>query len=281
MKYFKFLVIGILSILFCILSVLFYAYKIEPNQVNVSHYELNQDSTRNEHFVVVQLSDIEISENYTPEQFSKIVQEVNLLNADIVVFTGDLFSNYGKYHPETKVIDLLSSITARYGKYAILGNNDHGGGARREYDRIMNESGFTVLKNSSSLVTLENGITVFIGGLDDDLLGSPDIETTMQELNNESDYTILLAHEPYLAERALDYPIDLILSGHTHGGQIDFPFIDTSYLLTPLENKYIRGFYQLENRNQTKLYVNSGLGTSRLPFRFLVKPEISVFSIHA
>lgn len=280
MKYIKILFIGILTLSLCGAAILFYAYKIEPNQVTISQYDLNRNDIPQDSLIVVQLSDIEISKNFTPEQFEAVVNKVNSLDADIIVFTGDLFSNYGKYHPETRMIELLDSLQAHYSKFAILGNNDHGGGAIRHYDRIMSESGFTVLKNSSKLISLKNGKSVFIAGLDDDLLGNPDIEITLNELNSQSDYNILLTHEPYLAERAISYPINLILSGHTHGGQIDFPFIDTSLLLTPLENKYIRGFYQFENNIGTQLYVNSGLGTSRLPFRFLVKPEISVFNIY-
>lgn len=266
-------------LLLCGLGILFYSYKIEPASLVVNQIDLDISSL-NEKLVIVQLSDIEISKNYKPNNLKNVVEKVNQLNPDLIVFTGDLFSNYALYKPTTEVITYLSQLDASLGKYAIFGNNDHGGGAVRQYENIMNQSGFTVLKNESQILQLASGETIYMTGLDDDLLGNSNIVDAFVNYDKQSSLNLLLIHEPYLIDHLLDYPYDLALSGHTHGGQIDFPFIDTSLLLSPLENKYLSGLYSFDNQRQTTLYVNHGLGTSRLPLRFMVPPEITVFTLH-
>ncbi|MEF9892714.1 MAG: metallophosphoesterase [Anaerorhabdus sp.] len=278
MKFLRNLVIFFFIILIGGLSILFYSYKIEPTSLVVNHIHLDIP-TLNEKLVIVQLSDIEISKNYLPVNLRKVVEKINSINPDIIVFTGDLFSNYAQYKPTTEVINYLSQLHASIGKYAIFGNNDHGGGAIRAYENIMNESGFNVLMNESQRIEFNSNEIMYITGLDDDLLGNPSIEDAFDKHINQSNFNLLLIHEPYLIDNLLEYPYDLALSGHTHGGQIDFPFIDTSLLLSPSENKYLMGTYNFDNLRQTTLYVNSGLGTSRLPLRFLVPPEITVFTL--
>ncbi len=279
MKFLRTLIKFFFILFFGGLSILFYSYKIEPTSLEVNHIHLDIP-TLNEELVVVQLSDIEISKNYSPQNLKKVIEKINSINPDIIVFTGDLFSNYAQYRPTTDVIHYLSQLQAPLEKYAILGNNDHGGGAIREYENIMNESGFTVLQNKSQLIELTNGEVIYVTGLDDDLLGNPNIDDAFYNYSNQSSFNLLLVHEPYLIDNLLDYPYDLALSGHTHGGQIDFPFIDSSYLLNPLENKYLSGMYTFDNQRRTTLYVNNGLGTSRLPLRFMVPPEITVFTLY-
>ncbi len=268
----------LLLICISIIGVLLYAYKIEPNTIKINSISLNEKTDKK--ITIVQISDIELSKNYTTKQFEKVAYKINELNPDIVFFTGDLFNNYSQYKPYDETIAVLSSINASIGKYAIYGNNDHGGGASKIYDELMTLSGFKVLINNSDVIELNNGECIYIGGIDDELLGTTNIEETFSNWNNTIDYTILLAHEPYLISNFLDYPINLVLSGHTHGGQIDFPFVDRSYLLSEVENKYLNGLFTFDNKYKTLLYVNQGLGTSRLPLRFLVPPEITVFTYY-
>src|SRR5699024_4914351 len=110
----------------------------------------------------------------------------------------------------------------------------------------------------------------------DVMLGKPDLATTLQNANPEL-YTILLAHEPDFADTARDFPIDLQLSGHSHGGQVRFPLL--GHLYTPaFAEKYIQGEYEFTEEDLT-LFVNRGIGTTRLPYRFLCKPEIHEFTL--
>lgn len=165
-------------------------------------------------------------------------------------------------------------MKASIGKYAVWGNHDYGGGAARVYEKVMNAANFTVLKNSGETISLKDGKKLFIGGLDDSLLGNPSVDETLA-YRQRYDYSILLTHEPDVADKFIGTNTQLILAGHSHGGQIRLPFYQVKNVLA---EKYIRGLYELSDH--TKLYVNTGLGTTSIHARMGVPPEISVFQIH-
>lgn len=226
----------------------------------------------------MQISDVEIADDYTPENFGKIVNKINQEKPDLVLFTGDLFSNYNQYHPITAIVQKLSEIKSTYGKYAVYGNKDYGGGAARVYTTVMNQGGFTVLKNSSTTINVGGNSSIWLGGVDDSQLGIPDVQTTVAPDKSNSTYHILMAHEPSLSNGSFN-TVDLILSGHTHGGQIRIPFTNKGLLSDhDGDGGYSSGLYTL--KNNTKLYVNSGIGTSRISARFLVPPQIAVFDLY-
>ncbi len=138
----------------------------------------------------------------------------------------------------------------------------------------MEESGFILLTNDRKYVEIGDS-RISIYGLDEDMLGSPKYTSPKKKY----DYEILLMHEQkYFSENKFN--VDLALSGHTHGGQINLPLIDETQILKKvnpsLVNNYIKGFYSTENG---KLFVNSGIGTTMMSARFNVKPEISVINI--
>lgn len=116
-----------------------------------------------------------------------------------------------------------------------------------------------------------------MGGLDDYLLGKPNITPIINEWLDSNSYRILLTHEPDTADFYTSYDFNLILAGHSHGGQVSLPFVKG--VTTAMARKYTSGFYKLDSPYQTLLYVNQGIGTSHLPIRFLVPPEITVFDI--
>ncbi|MGR3742354.1 metallophosphoesterase [Companilactobacillus sp. DQM5] len=261
---------------FIVLIIIFipiYAFKIEPFLVHTNHIQLG-DPHKQEQLKVVQISDIQVSEAYASNRLDRVISKVNKENPDIIVFTGDLFDNYSKYSHSDEIIQKLSSMNATLGKYAVWGNHDYGGGASRIYDNVMTQSGFKVLKNEGRTITLQNGKTLFIGGLDDSLLGNPSVSDTLA-YRKQYDYSILLTHEPDVADNFVNTNTQLVLAGHSHGGQIWIPFHP---ITNNLARKYTRGLYTLSDG--TKLYVNTGLGTTSIHARFNVIPEVSSFSIH-
>lgn len=253
-----------------------YAFQIEPSMMFTHYYDLNAPDRKITQVIrVVQLSDIQVNAYYTEHNLAKLVDKVNDLSPDIIVFTGDLFDNFSKYNAVEAVTQALSSLDAAYGKYAVWGNRDYGGGASRVYADIMSDSGFTLLKNEGITITTSKGQELFIGGLDDALLGFPDISATLRHIENDPDYRIILLHEPDIADRFETDSANLLLAGHSHGGQVKLPFIESPS--TALAEKYTSGFYDLSTN--MKLYVNTGIGTSHIPVRFMVPPEIAVFNI--
>lgn len=272
MKIIKRILLFLLLVLILTGLLAVYAVKIEPYRLTVQGHQLKKGTASTE-LKVVHISDIQVSESYSENRLEKLVDKINGQSPDIVVFTGDLYDNYAAYHPEKKVEKALSDIHARYGKFAVWGNRDYGGGAMRAYPKIVLNGGFQLLANESEMIRLSNGKRVSIGGIDDVLFGKPNYSLMESGETKNCDYKILLLHEPDAAERVPDNSADLILAGHSHGGQVKLPFFR---MKTSLAKKYTDGFYTV---NGMKLFVNTGIGTSHYPVRFLVPPEIDVFYI--
>lgn len=265
----KFLII-FTSLLF-LMFIPIYSRYIEPQLLQTIYLKVGDGKPQ---LKIVQISDVHLSQYYTEDNLKRVVDKINHQNPDIVVFTGDLFDNYAQYAGDVeKIIDILSDINNKIGKYAVWGNHDYGGGAARIYRTVMEEAGFQILENTGVTLLLPSTKKVFIGGIDDALLGSPSVKTILS-YREEVDYAIILAHEPDLADDLIDEDIQLILSGHSHGDQVRLPI---NLFNHSLSSKYRRGFYDLNNG--IKLYVNKGLGTTHLPMRLGAPPEISVFDI--
>lgn len=278
----RMILIGLCTNILLILGTGFYATEIEPKVLSVTRIDIEnryvQESFNGK--TIIQFSDTHLGPDYTIDQLQSLVDRMNLLKPDMVVFTGDLFDNYAEYGSKNRKLaqKVLAKIEAPLGKYAVYGNHDRGGGGSRVYKEYMEEAGFMVLVNEVHTITSANGERLTITGLDDFLLGIPMIERTLQSLRHQ-DFNLLLVHEPDVADRFTDYPIDLQLSGHSHGGQVSIPFLKP-LITTSLGNKYIEGLYSLEGKiRPLTLYVNRGIGTTRLPIRLFEKPELTVIRL--
>ena len=228
---------------------------------------------------IVQISDFHFHE-YTEAAFLEaVVRRVNEANPDLVLLTGDFVSSkplprhFGvgmSYH----CAELLSRIECPL-RYAILGNHDVLVSAQAVTDALLTH-GIPVLTDSS--VPLEReGRRLWLAGIQDALVGRPNLATALPAGRNpEQEPLILLAHEPDFADYAIGRQIDLVLSGHTHGGQIRLPFLPP-LLLPQMGTKYVEGLFRL--RDGMQLYVNRGIGAVNLPFRFRCPPEISVLTL--
>jgi len=255
-----------------------YARYIEPKYIEVTEHTIKHSLIpKSFHQMrIVQFSDTHIGENFTLQHFEKVVDKINTLQPDLVFFTGDLIDIPNTYNHLDKVAPILSRIKAPFGKYYIYGNHDHGGFGTDIYKNIMNLADFQLLMNSS--ITIKNNKDIItIAGVDDAMLGKPDFETTFKHISANT-YTIILIHEPDIAPRAEELGAHLQLSGHTHGGQIKVPFIGP-IVTPPLGNHYVEGYFEI-GPSKMPLFVNRGLGTTRLPFRFLSRPEISVYTLN-
>jgi uncharacterized protein len=226
---------------------------------------------------IVQISDFHFEE-YTEAAFlERVVRRVNEAAPDLVVMTGDFVSTkplpkrFGirlAYH----CAKLLSQIKCPL-RYAILGNHDALVGAHGVIDALRTH-GIPVLVNSH--VPIErDGRRLWLAGIRDVLQERPDLDAALPS-GNGSEPVILLAHEPDFADRAVGRKVDLVLSGHTHGGQVVLPFLPP--LLLPLMGKkYVHGHFRL--RDGMQLYVNRGIGAVTLPFRLRCPPEITVITL--
>lgn len=259
------ILIGIVTIL--------YATFIEPDLLRVIHYDFPHSKIEGQPIKVVQFSDTHIGDFFTIEELQKVVDKINEQEADLVLFTGDLMDDASVYQGSIEEIGtVLSNIQSKFGNYAVFGNRDYGGGAERFYEELMESAGFHVLLNNHETITV-NGTTLSLFGADDALIGYYDAKQTMKGIE-EGNFNLLLVHEPDLVDDFIDYPVDLVVAGHSHGGQVYIPFVGP-LLTTTLAEKYVRGLYDI-NENLS-LYVNTGIGNTRVPFRLFNVPQITVF----
>lgn len=267
-----------ITIIISLAGLLFYAFKIEPFNINVNNIDLSQNQTNC--LKLVQFSDTHIKPDFTYENIQKVVDIINQQNTDIVVFTGDLYDNAPRYSDDTNIINLLKSINAKFGKFAIYGNHDYFSYSSTEkvdgYSKIMKQSNFTLLKNQSKIIEM-NGKKLFITGLNcDDEYDNSHSTDFADPSNKSSDYNILLSHKPSTYEKYKVFDYNLILAGHTHGGQIKIPFISFHGSQEQCAG-FFAGLYDLGPNK--KLYTNIGIGTTRVSARFRAVPEISVFNL--
>jgi predicted MPP superfamily phosphohydrolase len=228
---------------------------------------------------IAQISDIHYDEFTEPYFVKQVVARVNALQPDIVVFTGDLISmdplpKHIAQQLSYPAAALLKAITCPL-RYAVLGNHD----VMVNMTVVTNAleiNGFNVLANQ--YVPFErDGRRIWLSGVRDVLARLARLEDAVPKAPiKNGDPVILFAHEPDFADHVAHYGgVDLMLAGHTHGGQVRLPFIPP-LALPPLGKKYVQGLFRVGN---TQLYVNRGVGTVGAPFRFLCTPEITIHTL--
>lgn len=266
---------GILAIFGISSGTYYYAREVEPNMVYTNKQTIKSPKIPPafHEYKIVQFSDTHIGFHYTLEQLNDLIEQINNQHPDLIVFTGDLVDKPDTYNWNQRLIDMLSALKAPDGKYWIYGNHDHGGYGTNIVLDTMKKAGFQLLQNEYVAVNRDEG-HIILAGIDDLMLGSPDLTKTLQETDSDL-FTILLAHEPDFADTAVNHSVDVQLSGHSHGGQVRIPFIGDLY--TPaFAEKYVQGEYKLDH---FIVYVSRGLGTTRLPYRFLCKPEYNIYTL--
>lgn len=226
---------------------------------------------------IVQISDFHFQE-YTEASFLEaVVEQVNALKADLVVLTGDFVSSKPLPHHYSiglgyHCANILSRLQCPL-RYAILGNHDTLVGEREITDALVTH-GIPVLANTCIPLERE-GQRIWLAGIRDALEGRPDLAAALPP-GQDRELVILLAHEPDFADYAVGRHISLVLSGHTHGGQILLPFLPP-LLLPDMGRRYIHGLFHFSDGMQ--LYVNRGIGAVTLPFRLRCPPEITCMTL--
>lgn len=264
-----------LTILLILISITFiYARIIEPNMLKVKEYKIETDKiSENMHGIkIVHFSDLHYGSTITKNNIKKIINKINFLEPDIVVFTGDLIEeNYGISKTEKdSFVKLLKSIKSKLGKYAIIGNHDF---YNQEVDNLLYDSDFKLLSNEYDLIYNKDNNPIVIYGVDDSLYGEPSIDKLTEE-NLDEYYKILLTHEPDYIDEVKD-KFDLVLSGHSHNGQVKFPGLNPIW--TPVGSRnYYDSYYKVGN---SELYISNGLGTSEIKLRLGSVPSINLFRI--
>jgi len=258
-----------------------YAGEIARHELEVTHRDIAIANLPSSFagLRIVQISDLHLDEFTEPFFLERVIQRVNQLAADVVLLTGD-FVTLGDFTfldipgSAYRCAEIVSAITSPL-RYAILGNHDVGVGSSL-VTGALRAKGIPVLVNQ--FVPLERGSDrIWLCGVDDPATSRPNLDLAIP--SHPDAPVILMAHEPDYADRVLLHPkgklVDLMLSGHTHGGQVRLPF-GKPLVLPPFGKIYPEGLFHL---NKMQLYVNRGIGTVGVPFRLNCPPEITVIKL--
>jgi uncharacterized protein len=259
-----------------------YVSLVEPNRLVICEYtvEISDLPQEWDGLRIIQLSDTHYGPYINPGHLKRAVKTSNSLNPDLVLLTGD----YTHTSPQsiTPGIRLFGDLESTYGTIAILGNHDHWEGAA-ECQRAFMKTGIPLIDNNHLFLSHDDGIVLettsesdlCIAGVGDYWEDECDLDSALKKVP-DSMPRILLSHNPDFAEEIEPkHRVDLMLSGHTHGGQAYVPGFPRQ-APTQYGEKYIGGYVE---GPQCPVIVSRGLGMSVLPLRFLVPPEIVVITL--
>lgn len=218
---------------------------------------------------IVHLSDIHHSPFTGREQIERAIETANNLQPDIIALTGDYISHEREY--AAPCAEMMGRLRARCGVYAVLGNHDHWVDAPLITD-LFRAEGIRVLINEG-LRFEDSGASFWLAGVDDTMVGLEDVPLALAG-SHADEMKLLLAHNPIVLRRAARAGVDLVLSGHTHGGQVTWRSERSAS--GKARRRLLRG---LGRRGETQIYVTRGLGTVVLPVRYGCLPEVSLLQL--
>jgi hypothetical protein len=224
------------------------------------------------------LSDFHYDPYFSSHPLHTAIAMVNGLRPDLIVLTGDFVSIPMVGDGEKAAFaaepcaGLLRQMGAPCGLWAVLGNHDDGTDPEH-VARALEAENINVLANGSVAIE-RDGARIWLAGVNDVLSRTADVSEALRGVP-AGEAVILLAHEPDFADEASRFPIDLQLSGHSHGGQIRVPLLPPLFL-PDMAKKYFLGTYQV---GSLTLYTNAGLGTVGLPMRLNCPPEITLVTV--
>lgn len=256
----------------------FYSRYIGIKGLKVKEYSIVDSSLPKEFYgiKIVQISDIHYKVTISKNDLKKMVNEINKLKPDIVLLSGDLLDKNINYTEKDfkDITNVLSKINVNIGSYAIKGEDDL---EFENWEQLINDSNFTNLNNKYEEIYYNGSTPILLIGISSNYLDDhikKDLDNIYQNLNKEYKFSILMLHEPSFIDK-IDYnKFNLIFAGHTHKGQIYIPIIGG--IIKDKYSKYIKDFYEFKN---TKLYISSGVGTSKYKFRLLNKPSINFYRL--
>lgn len=245
-------------------------YLVEPNWIQIETVGIHNHrlaellgATK-----VVQISDLHVSGRLGFRE-ENLIRTVNDLLPDIVLITGDFVSDTAG---KGAAVEVTRRLTAKLGKFGVPGNNDNYRYKPGEMRKSFPAAGVVVLVNENRRLLLPNGRILNLAGVNDPVTGQARIDDALFGIP-VGEPVVMLAHSPEFLPVAAGKGVDLLLTGHTHGGQFGMQWLIRFFNLTDPVNT-MQGLYK---DRQTTMYVNRGIGTTTLPLRFLCRPEVTIF----
>jgi predicted MPP superfamily phosphohydrolase len=264
---FSWMVAGLVMVGFFVLLDM---YLLEPNLPVVEKVVIQDGviAERMKGLTVVHISDIHLRDKPGFLE-NRLASKINALQPDLLFITGDFLDDLGSLND---MVTLLKSFSVKVGIYGVLGNTDHHFFRTKGLMKELQSSGITILLNENRRVSLSNGKQIWLAGVDDPV-GKRDKLSMALEGIPASEPVLLLAHSPDIYVQSILAKVNMVMVGHTHGGQIGIPFlIQRSDYAN--RSPFMSGLFR---DGSTSMYVNRGIGTKTLPVRLLCRPEITCY----
>lgn len=262
-------------ILLIIGLIIIYSRYIATTGIQIKEYSVinNKIPESFKGFKVVHFSDLKYGSTTDQKYLKKLVNKINELNPDIIIFTGDLVSSNYKLTDNDKksIIENLNKLDPKIDIYSIRGDND----INETYNSIITQTKIIEINNLNKLIYYKGDTPIMLIGLDDSINGNQSLDMAFNYEENNY-YKILITHEPDTYEKIKDKNIDLFLAGHSLNGQVRLPFIGSIYTPTGAK-KYYDSKYKIDN---TEIYISNGLGTSKIPYRLNNRPSINLYRFY-
>jgi len=251
------------------------AYRIQTRTLEISFDRL---PAAFDGFSILHLTDLHTAKHGLLEK--RLSRMLEGLSADLLCATGDLAVEVPGVEPLCRI---LSEVETRAGKFAVFGNSENGQAhVGQRVSETLPACGIKLLRNANTRIA-RGGASIVIAGVDDPYTRHADLEAALQGVTPD-DFIVLLAHSPQIANEAVRHGVDLVLCGHTHGGQFRLPFIPAPYAHLGGGPRLVSGMYEAEalarvlgrDPGRTRIYVSRGIGASYIPARLFCRPEVAV-----
>lgn len=246
-------------------------YRIVSNKLPVSFSGIK----------IIHFADIFYGNTTDKKDLDKISKTINELKPDIIIFTGNLYSNEKKMSDKDKkiIIEFLGSLDSNLGKYGVKGYSDY----KINIDEIFEQSNFKLLNNSYELIYNSSMIPIFLGGLPSISKDIIDLNITFEYFNSSeetiknAEYKILIASEGDAFEKVLEFDnsVNLLLGSSSLNGSVNIPFYGPLYI-PKNSKKYYAPYYKLKNN---EIFISSGIGTDKVKYRFNNVPSINLYRL--
>ena len=219
---------------------------------------------------IAHLSDLHVGGFNSPRTVARWMDRIHRVEVELTVVTGDLVTSGVLFHSD--IAELVGSLQSPDGVFVVPGNHDYFGEGQPLFQEL-EQRGVRVLRNETRVIERE-GARLVVAGVDDAWTGRADLDATLHE--RPSGTTVLLAHDPAIFDQIEDKDVALVLSGHTHGGQLAVPGLARWLNLTRGSHRYHLGVYR---RKGSTLVVSGGMGCTGLPIRVGVVPEVLILRL--
>lgn len=254
-----------IKLLMLVIGIILYSFFIGTKGIFVKEYKIttNKIESGMHGLKILQFSDLHYGSSVNNKTVKDLVIKINETKPDIVIFTGDLIDERHKLTLDEKefIISNLNDINAELGKYYVTGEEDF-----EEATSILNLSSFVNLNTSEQLVYLKSSSPIV-------LMGKDSLKTYFELNKGNPFFKILAIHNPNDINAYKNYDIDLAISGHTHGGGINIPKLKKLLI----DGDYTKNYQKV---NGTKLFINPGIGTSKVNIRLFNHPTIYLYRIN-